>query len=322
MPRKPSSILEVRVRSPRLMWLGFRGLVVRLIGLGFILAVLAAFGWAGHKAYTHVVVDNPDFQLRVLDLNPNPVLDERSLVELTGLDLTANITRVDVDAIEHTLLEQPAIISARVTRQWPDTLVIRIATREPRAWIAMPSAGLMPDRSIGGMLIDAGGVPYPCPERQFETARELPVVLLGAGEAGGTIQPGVSLPTGELSKCLRLIEAAAAHAPSMLAAIDTLEQPAPWSLRAILHTGTVATFGLRQHDRQLARLRSALAHAKAHGREIATINLIPKENIPITLKSDPVPAEPAPPRAIPVEEPAATAEVRPGADLDSLLNPH
>lgn len=321
MSRKPSNILEVRVSSPRLVWLGFRDLLERLIRLSFLLAVLAAVGWAGHQGYTRVVLDNPDFQLRVIDLNPNSVIDERALVELTGLDLTANITRLDVDSIEQTLLDQPAITAARIERHLPDTLVVRITTRQPRAWVAMPSAGLKPDRSVGGMLVDAGGVPYPCPERQFDEASQLPVILLG-DDPDSTIQPGVPLRADTLMKCFRLIDSASEHAPSMLAAIDTLDQPTPWSLRAILHTGTEATFGLRHHDRQLARLRSALAHAKSGERQIATINLIPKENIPVTLKSDPIPSEPAPPRAIPVEEPPTTAEVRREADLNSLLNRH
>ncbi len=321
MPRKPSNILEVRVSSPRLVWLGFCGIFARLIKLGLLLAVLAAIGWVCQWGYTRVVLDNPDFQLRVIDLNDNPVLDERALVELTGLDLTCNITRVDVATMEQTLLDQPAITSARIERHMPDTLVIRITTREPRAWIAI--AGEKTDRIVGGMLIDNDGVPYPCPELQLEQAGSLPIIRIHPEDGiTTTIAPRVPLRDDSLHKCIRLLDHVVEHAPSILADIDTLDQPTPWSLRAILHTGTEATFGLRNHDRQLAQLRSALSHAEANGREIATINLIPRENIPITLKSDVAPFPVAPPRAIPVEEPPTTAEIRREADLNSLLNRH
>ena len=64
-------------------------------------------------------------------------------------------------------------------------------------------------------------------------------------------------------------------------------------------------------------LRAALDHAGEKGYVIATINLIPKFNIPITLR------EPsAPPRAIPVSAVAnpPTAPARRARDLNNLLN--
>ncbi len=320
MPRKPSSILEVRVSSPRLVWLGFCGILARVIKLGSLLAVVAAIGWACHEGYKRVILDNPDFQLRVIDLNDNPVLDERALVELTGLDLTSNITRVDVDAMRQTLLDQPAITSARIERHLPDTLAVRIATRKPRAWIAMPSAGIPVERDVGAMLIDADCFPYPCPELQLEEARSLPVIILTETAAEAGIIQGSPLRHEELQKCIRLLDSARQYTPELLSSIDTIDQPTPWSLRAVIQGGTEAVFGLRDHQRQLTRLRAALIHADSTGREIATINLIPRENIPIILKSD---VSPPPPRAIPVEEPPLTStDLRREADLDSLLNRH
>lgn len=321
MPRKPSSILEVRVSSPRLVWLGFCGILARAIKLGFLLAVIAALGWAGHQGYKRVVLDNPDFQLRVIDLNDNPVIDERGLVELTGLDLTSNITRVDSAGMTETLLDQPAITDARIERHMPDTLVVRVTTREPRAWIAMPGGGLPAERAVGGLLIDADFVPYPCPELQLEEALALPIILLNE-ESGQPIKPGRPLRHETLRQCARLLDNAVEHTPELVATLDTLDQPNPWSVRAVTRDGTEAVFGLRDHPRQLVRLRAALAHAGRNSRELATINLIPRENIPITLKSDSAP----PPRAIPVEEPPVSAadvrQDRRAADLDSLLNRH
>jgi len=318
MPRKPSNILEVRVSSPRLVWLGFCGMLARLIKLGFCLAVLAAIGWACHEGYKRVVLDNPDFQLRVIDLNENPVLDEPALVELTGLDISSNITRVDAAGMRETLLAQPAITDARIERHLPDTLVIRINTREPRAWLAVPTTDMPIERAEGALLIDADLVPYPCPPRQLAAAGSLPTIILPK-DAENPVKPGTPLRNDALNKCIRLLDSILEHTPDLAATIDTIDQPTPWSIRAVTHCGTEATFGLRDHERQLIRLRAALANASQTGREIATINLIPRENIPFTLKSD-IPA--APPRAIPVEEPITTADIRREADLDSLLNRH
>lgn len=323
MPRKPSSILEVRVSSPRLAWLGFCGILARVIKLGFFTAVLAAIGWACHEGYKRVILDNPDFQLRVIDLNSNPVIDERGLVELTGLDLTSNITRVDSAGMTQILLDQPAITDARIERHLPDTLVVRITTREPRAWIAMPESGHPVERAVGGLLIDANFVPYPCPELQFDEALSLPVIVLKA-DPDHPITPGRPLRHETLRQCVRLLDNANTHTPNLVATIDTLDQRNPWSIRAVTHDGTEATFGLRDHERQLTRFHAALVHAENTTRELATINLIPRENIPITLKFDPA-SDPAPPRAIPVEEPVTAADARRDrreTDLDSLLNRH
>lgn len=320
MPRKSTpNVLEVRVSSPRLVWLGFLGFLWSTIKLFIILAVLATAGWLIHSAYHHVVVQNPDFQLRIIDLNDNSVIDERGLVELTNIDLQSNLTELNLDTIRQALLDQPAITTARLERKYPDTLVVRVTTRQPRAWITTQANGPQIERSIGAMLIDADGIPYPCPELQFKAAEALPFIFL-KNNPETPIIPGAPLREESLTKCIRLLDHIRKHNPELVDAIDRIDQPAPWSLRATLKSGTEATFGLRQHDRQLARLNAALAHAKSTGRSIATINLIPRENIPITLKSD-LPAIPStPPRAIPVEDPPTTAEVRRDADLNSLLN--
>lgn len=320
MARKPSSILEVRVSSPRLFWLGFRSILTCTFKITLLTAIIAAIGWSAYEGYKRVILDNPDFQLRVIDLNNNPVIDELSLVELTGLDLTSNLTRIDSAAIKQVLLEQPGITTAHIERHLPDTLVIRITTREPRAWIAEQQPGEKPERAIGRLLVDSDFVPYPCPELQFQDALLLPIIVLNE-EPEHPITPGKPLRHLALRQCARLLDQAIEHAPEVIPFIHTLEQPNPWSIRAVTHEGTEAIFGLRDHPRQLTRFGAALAHAKNTAREFATINLIPRENIPITLKS----TEPPPPRAIPVEEPVTFIESRhnrTSSDLDSLLNRH
>jgi hypothetical protein len=327
MPRRPTNILHVRVRSPRLAWLGLLGILGRFVKLGFLAAVLTAIGWAGYKGYQRVVLENPDFQLRVIDLNPNPVLDEPAFVSLTGLDLQTNLTQIDTTAMRETLLAHPAITAARIERHLPDTLVVRISTREPRAWIAMPDAGHPIRREAGAMLIDGGRIPYPCPELQFEAASSLPVIVLKP-EPEQPLTPGTPMRNATLAPCLRLLDNINRHTPGLLATIDTLDQPTPWSIRAVTRSGTEATFGLHGHDRQLRRLDSALAHTSATGRPLATINLIPRENIPVTFRPDapppreapaPTAVEPPIPVAIPVDE-ADLDESRRAGDLDAILH--
>jgi hypothetical protein len=88
-------------------------------------------------------------------------------------------------------------------------------------------------------------------------------------------------------------------------------------LLLVTREGTSAIFGLGDHDRQIRSLRAAMDHSSQKGYAIDTINLIPKHNIPITLRNE-APA----PKAQPVAEPTAgeLREDRRSRDLQTLLN--
>jgi hypothetical protein len=314
--RATTSVLEARVISPRIFWYKCLGFLGGLAKLSFVLAAIAAVGWGIWQGVHKAFYQNPDFTLRAIDLNPNPVIDEAGLAEITGLDLASNLFEIDIENLEAKLSSLPAITEAHVDRHLPDTLVVRVSTRMPQAWIACPDAGIPVNRAAGGILADRSGVAYPCPELQLESAAKLPVIVL-SGSPEHEIKVGEKISHPELRPCLALLESSNRTDAEAARWIDTVRQANAWSLLLTTHEKTLATFGLRDHPRQIRRLREALGHAQRKGYTIDTINLIPKENVPITLR-DVAPA----PRAIPVPEPSPDerrAERR-VQDLNSLLN--
>jgi len=54
-----------------------------------------------------------------------------------------------------------------------------------------------------------------------------------------------------------------------------------FSLLAKTHTGSLVTFGLYEHERQLEDLLLILEHARQSSRGIESVNLIPERNIPV-----------------------------------------
>jgi len=312
------NVLEVRVISPRIAWLGFMRFAGVLAKLACLLAVLAGIGWGVWRGIEHAFYQNPDFGLRVIDLNPNPVIDEPGVVEVIGIDLAAGPSLFDINIREagDKLLELPAVTGARVERHLPGTLVVRIVTRTPKAWIRCEDEGLVQSRKPGAMLVDHDGVAYPCPEMQFETAASLPVIELSS-LPDQPITVGGKLAQPELDHCFRLIAAARAADPAAVQWIDTIRQANEWSLELVTRQGTRATFSLGDHPRQITSLRNALDHAAEKAYVIETINLIPKYNIPITVRG-----ESAPPRAIIVAPPDAAdgPRNRRERDLGTLLN--
>ena len=302
--------------SPRIAWFSLLAFLKVFSKVALVAALLIGAAFGIHKAIQHTFHQNPDFRLQAIDLNPNDVLDEPKLVEYLNIDLTANIFDFDLKHLQKKLLLIPAISEAKVKRDLPGTLEIRVKTRKPTAWIACPAEGYPAIRRNDALLVDQEGFIYPCPPGQTASCMSLPIILLTSANAH-PILPGKTLKHPEYKRCLYLIKSITQRKPSDLATIETLSQENPWSLKLITRDGTAATFSLGNHQRQLDNFEQALHHARKKGYHIETINLIPKRNIPITVSGDE-----EPPRAIPVPEPetAETQESRREQDLRTLLN--
>lgn len=302
--------------SPRIAWFNFLGLLKLLTKISLVLAVLLSIAYGVRQAIEHTFHRNPDFRLQVIDLSPNDALDESALVEHLKIDLAANIFDFNVDSMRQKLLDIPAINSAKVERELPGTLVFKITTRKPVAWISRPEEDRQTAREAGALLVDLEGFTYPCPARQLPVANDLPLFIL-ATDPDHPVNSGQTLDHPQYRHCTRLLNAFRSAFPNDISMIESISQEKDWSLDLKTRSGTVATFGLGNHERQLDYFSKALHHAQKKGYQIATINLIPKRNVPITVLGDN-----DPPRAIPVTEEDLTGDVesQQSKDLRSLLN--
>ena len=312
-PRRHSrqSVLEVRVMSPRIAWFGFLRYAGLLAKTAVALGLCAGVGWGAWYGIQKALYQNPDFRLRVITLNSNPVIDELGVAAAAGINLATNPCLFDIDVQEvcRKLKCLPAIADAHVERHLPGTLAVSVVPRTPIAWITCPAAGLTETRRPGDLLVDHAGVAYPCPERQLEACAGLPVIEL-PGSGASPLKVGEKIRQPELEHCGLLLDAARDADPDAMQWIASVKQVNEWSILLVTRHGTTATFGLGDHTRQLESLRAALDHAGDKGYLIDTINLIPKYNIPITLRSEP---------AAPHAEPAA---LHAEATRTAGLSPH
>lgn len=328
--KRTNTTLVVDVWNFRIACYAMLKLTYRMSLVALALTVLGVLGWGIKLGLQRALLDNPDFRLQVVDLNPNQAIDENDFVRITGLDLNSNLFRIDVSAMTKRLASRPEIETVSIERHLPGTLVVRIVARTPLAWLACPDAGLSAERKPGALLVDRNDCVFPCSPRQFETAAGLPIFILPVREAE-PVRSGAKLHHPQLAHCRRLLETALETDPAAPQWIDTIRQANRWSLVLTTADGITATFGLSDHARQAANLLVARGHAQRHGYAIATINLIPKVNVPITVSGDtdppkalpveePLPADP--PRAIRVEEPApaATRPDRHASDLKKILS--
>lgn len=310
------NVLQVRVMSPRIAWFGFLRLTGKLCKIAAVLAVIAGTGWGVWRGIRHTFYQNPDFRLQVIDLNRNPAIDELGVATAAGIDLTKNPSLFDIDVSDATarLKALPAIADARLERHLPGTLVARVTPRSAKAWLT--ATGTACNRRPGDWIVDAQGFAYPCPPRLAESTAALPIIELSPSADHPLDKPGkISHP--ELDPCFLLLDSACEADPEASQWIQAIRQANAWSLLLVTREGTQATFSLGDHARQIESLRAALDHAGEKGYVIDTINLIPKYNIPVTLRSE-APA----PRAVPVpaaEDPASPPNRR-ARDLRNLLN--
>lgn len=312
------NVLEVRVMSPRIAWFGFLRIAGRFAKLACVLAALAGISWSVWRGLQHAFYRNPDFRLQVIDLNPNPVIDELGIAAAAGIDLTKNPSIFEVDVTEATakLKALPALSDARIERHLPGTLMVRVVPRIAKSWIRCPDAAVPAPRAASGLLVDDDGIVFPCSAMQAAAAAALPVIELSASSEH-PILPGHRIGHPELVHCFLLLDAACQADPDAARWIDSIRKANDWSLELITRQGTCATFALGDHPRQIESLRAALDHAGEKGYDLATINLIPKYNIPITLRGE-APA----PRAVPVsaEDNPTTAPNRRARDISRLIN--
>ncbi len=312
------SVLRARVITKRTVWFGFLKFSSKTLKFSCVLGILAAASWGVWCGVEHAFFKNPDFQLRVIKLNSNPVINEMGIATTVGIDLAnpPNLFEIDINDAMHRLNALPEIIDAQVERHPPGTLHVQIIARSPVAWISSQGDELTKIRETGSTLVDQHGTAFPCPALLTPAAVNLPIIELPI-PSNNPPTPAKKIELAELEHCFLLLDAARDADPDSLRWIDSIQQANAWSLLVKTRHGTSATFSLGDHGRQIESLRTALDHAAEKGYIIDTINLIPKYNIPITIRDGITP-----PKAIliPTQDASAKGADRRSRDMNKILN--
>jgi cell division protein FtsQ len=130
VPRKLASKLPVKeAQANRLATWAFGLFVVAIAGVALIaLDVPAKVGIAAGEA-----VGDAGFRVKSIDVRGIKRMDPRPVYELAADQKTTAMPLLDVTGIRQRLLEYGWVKDARVSRRFPDTLVIDIVEREPAA---------------------------------------------------------------------------------------------------------------------------------------------------------------------------------------------
>lgn len=282
--------LHIKVNSPRIVMIQIMRGAAKGLKLALVLAMLGIICWGGYKGVRHVFIDNEKYRLQEIKLETNGHLDHARVVSIAGIDLDSSIFAIDADQVRDRLKSQPEVIECSVKHRLPGTLHIGITERVPVVWIQCAKLGF-PGRVNGGILADTNGITFPCEGNLWQTAENLPVIVISDATDEAFIH-GTTMKHSEALRALHLIkmfndnELRAENSPERITLLTN------YSMEAYCNNGTRATFGMYDHERQMADFIKICDHTRQSQRVITHVNLIPKKNIPVKFAGGPVLVQP------------------------------
>lgn len=267
--------------------------VLLYVGEAVVVLGIVAFAWIGIRALLDSqIFRNPQYQVRIIEVDTDGVMTREQALQKTGIREGLNIFSLNLDSSQRALAMIPEIKSAKVERILPDGVSIKMEARRPVAWIAPRDTGADPSAMATACLVDTNCVMMK-PENFQPSHVSLPVVY---GVPTEQWRPGDTVGLPELRSAIELLTCAAecTNPEVTLRAADVSKG---WCILAWGDPQSLFTFGPKNIPAQLARLQRILDHTSTTSQKIATANLIPERNTPVTFLGDPPPAA-----AVPVPE--------------------
>ncbi|MEX1010092.1 MAG: FtsQ-type POTRA domain-containing protein [Chthoniobacterales bacterium] len=258
------------------------------------LAGLLVVAWLGVNLFIeHFFTKNKTYEVRVVEVNTDGLMSREEVLAKTGIREGLNIFSLSLESAQSALMAIPEVQVARVERILPNTVTIQIEARRPVAWVAPRDTGADPSSVEAACLVDAAGIMMK--PQEFETSfTRLPVVY---GVPTEQWRAGQKIDMPELQAALELFRLAGERSSPeiQLRAADISKS---WCILAWGDPQTRLTFGVEDLPAQLDRLQLIMLHVGQTSRRIATANLIPERNTPVTFLGEAPPVEaPAPAEA-------------------------
>lgn len=276
-------VFRAQVSSPRIVWFQFKNYLMAAMKLCFALLFCVGLFLGLREAIDYTFHRNPEFQLKRIRVNPNAVFDELGLVERLNIDLKGNIFQFDLDQYRSHLENIHSIQGVKIERKLPGELIFHVTPRTPVAWIFKKTDEAQYLREVGNFLVDESGYLFSCCDGLLPEAQKLPILLLTENK-DFPLKEGSIEQHPDFQSTIRLLKSVKTFLPNEMTNFDTISLANAWSLDVRTQCGTKVTFGLGDHERQLAYFSEALKHAQRRDYAIEHINLIPTRNIPITVR--------------------------------------
>ncbi len=247
-----------------------------------LLAGFLAFLWFGGRALVNrLLFENRQYRVAVVEVNTDGLMSREEAMATAGVQLGVNIFSLNIDAGQRALQSIPEVKQALVERIPPDKVTIHLEARKPVAWIAPHDTGEDPSVMDTACLVDGDAVMIK--PQSFDSRLVLLPVIYGVPTEQWS--PGTALDLPGLRPALELFTRARERTePEVLLRAADISKG--WCILAWGDPQTRFTFGLTDLSVQLDRLQFILLHTAQTSRKLATVNLIPARNTPVTYQGD------------------------------------
>ena len=253
--------------------------IAQIIGwCALVLAMIVVVGTGLHYGIAfvldRVLYNNPRYALREIAVEPRDRFSPRLIRQAAGLEPGMNLWALNLHQIAYDLESIPNVASAKVERHFPDKIAITITERVPVVKIEGLNIDLNTKETF---YLDHDC--YVIKPRADEPPTPLPQVV---GLTDAEVEPGTKLDRTILTRALQILDGinhSKLHADIDVTRIDLSD---PLSITMETHQGMTITFRTDYIDQQLQRLQSIVEDADNHQRALATVDLTPDVNDPVT----------------------------------------
>lgn len=324
--RRQQHLLDVKVRSRRATQHRIRRTMGVLSRVILLAALLGAVYAGAREAARRLFFENPDYQLRTIELQTDGTLQREQVLKETDLREGENIFKVNLARVHDRIQQLPQTDEVQVVRKLPSEIDIHVVERKPVAWITSEKEISDPFASDAAFLVDARGALM----KQKKLLPEylgLPLIL---GCSSETLEAGKVVESSEAKTALELLRLSTRSSLQMRFQIREVDVSKGYCLLVTDKNHARVTFGFNDLETQLRRLEHFLVYCDDSKQELGTVNLLVQRNIPVTFAeraanviNDTIePAvEPRIMKAIPVHAQEKTMSSAPKTSADSMSHP-
>ena len=281
--RRQQHLLDVKVRSRRATAHRVRRAMGVLSRVILVAALLGAVYAGAREAARRLFFENPDYQLKTIELQTDGTLQREQVLKATDLREGENIFRVNLAGVHDSIQQLPQTDEVEVVRKLPDEIDIRVVERKPVAWITSEKEISDPFASDAAFLVDARGVLM----KQKKLLPEylgLPLIL---GCSSEVLEAGKVVESSQAKTALELVRLSTRSSLQMRFQIREIDVSKGYCLLVTDKNHARVTFGFNDLETQLGRLEHFLTYCDDSKQELGTVNLLVQRNIPVTFAERP-----------------------------------
>ena len=308
--RKTQHLLDVKARTKsvaarRTQKMLFTGCVV------LIASVLGGVTFGTKHVLNALFFANPDYTVKTVDTTSDGTLNRETILKTAQIAQGQNIFSIELPRVQKKLATLPQVEESRVERILPNKLIISIQERRPVAWVGWPDATTGSFNFEDAYLVDRRGTLLKMKSLVTEYIG-LPLII---GVNTSNCQEGQPLEADEVKAAIDLIRASSEILQARFQ-IQSVDISKKYCLVVTDKQRASVTFSPDNIEWQLRRLGTVLNYCDQNSRELQTVNLMARRNVPMTFVRE---AQPAVPMELPAkEEPAAKPrpDVKPKSSPD------